>query len=96
VLLRGGEPEWTFVDRVLAVASVLADDLRCSGCGQPKSEAWNPDSEGFYEAHDAICQGCAAVRRDSEGERESLPERKVWVMDTRPKDHQLRPWNPLG
>jgi hypothetical protein len=96
VLLRGGEPEWTFVDRVLAVASVLAEDLRCPGCGQPKHESWNPDSEGYYETHEATCQGCLELHRANEGEKEYRPERKIWVSDTRPRDQPLRPWDPLA
>jgi len=94
-LLRGAEPSWTFVDRVLAVAAVIADDLRCPGCGQPKHESWNPDSEGYYEAHDAVCQGCAKLHRANEGEKEYRPEKKTWLIDTRPKDQPLRPWDPL-
>src|SRR5690606_22024391 len=74
VILRGGEPAWTFTDRVLAAASVIADDMRCPGCGHPKHEAWNPDSEGWYVAREADCQGCAALQRAADGEREPRPE----------------------
>lgn len=95
MLLRGSENGWTFVDRVLAVASVLSDDLRCPGCGHPKHEAWNPDSEGYYEAQEAICQGCSAVIKSGEGQKDHGPELKRWTIDTRPKDVALRPWNPL-
>jgi hypothetical protein len=94
VILRGADDGWTFTDRVLAAASILAEDLRCPGCGQSKEEAWNPDSEGYFEAHEATCQGCAEVRRSSEGEKEHHPERKIWVMNTRPPDVQLREWTP--
>ena len=96
MLLRGTDPSWTFVDRVLSVAYVLAEDMRCPGCGQPKHESWNPDSEGYYEFHEAVCQGCAELHRASEGEREYRPERKVFLIDTRPKDQPLRPWDPLA
>lgn len=78
------------------MAFVLSEDMRCAGCGQPKHEAWNPDSEGYYEFHDAICQGCAELHRANEGEREHRPERKVFLLDTRPKDQPLRPWDPLS
>lgn len=94
MILRGSDPEWTFTNRVLAVASVLAEDMRCPGCGQPKSEAWNPDSEGYFEVHEATCQGCAELRRETEGEREHRPERKHWVTNERPADVQLREWVP--
>jgi hypothetical protein len=93
-ILRGASPEWTWADRVLAVAAMLADDMRCGGCGQPKSEAWNPDSEGWYEGRQATCQGCAALARGAEEKYE--PERKRWVEDTRPVSVELRPWDPYG
>lgn len=96
VLLRGTEPVWSFVDRVLSVAYVLSEDMRCPGCGQPKHEAWNPDSEGYYEFHDAICQGCAELHRGNEDKQEYQPERKTFLIDTRPKDQPLRPWDPLA
>jgi hypothetical protein len=96
VLLRGAEPEWTFVDRVLAVAAVLADELRCPGCGQPKHQSWNPDSEGYYETHEATCQGCAELQRASESDKEYHPERKRWLVDTKPSDVQLRAWDPMA
>lgn len=81
---------------MLAVASVLADDLRCPGCGQLRHEAWNPDSEGWYETHDAVCQGCAALSQARERDEGHEPERHRWVTDTRPPDQPLRDWDPLA
>lgn len=77
------------------MASVLADDMRCTGCGQLKSEAWNPDAEGWYEVHEATCQGCASIeqKRESDG-KDYHPDVKRWVVDTRPADVELRPWAP--
>ena len=94
MILRGSPTEWDFTNRVLAVASVLSEDMRCSECGQPKHESWNPDSEGYYEAHEATCQGCAELRRAGEGEKEHHPERKRWIVDIRPPDQPLREWAP--
>jgi len=87
---------WTFVDRVLAVASMLAEQLRCPGCGQPRHEAWNPDSEGWYEVREQTCQGCAAIeqKRESDG-NDYHPDVKRWVVDMRPAEVPLKPWNPL-
>jgi hypothetical protein len=94
-MLRGKKgKKWSVMDRILAVADVLAQDLLCPGCGQPKHEAYNPDSEGWYETKEATCQGCAAVARDHEIHKEDAPERKVWTVDTRPPDVKLRPWSP--
>lgn len=87
---------WTFVDRVLAVASMLADELRCPGCGQLRHESWNPDSEGWYEVKEATCQGCAALAQARERDDGYEPERHRWVIDTRPPDQPLREWNPLS
>lgn len=74
---------------------MLSEDLRCPGCGQPKHEAWNPDSEGYFDAHEATCQGCRELRSASEGDREHRPEVKRWVTNERPADVDLRPWVPV-
>jgi hypothetical protein len=96
VILRGAKPAegWTFADRALAVASMLADELRCPGCGQLKAESWNPDSAGWYEAHEATCQGCDALERRRESDDQYEPEVKRWVVDTRPPDNPLKEWQP--
>lgn len=84
------------VDRVLAIAATLADDMRCNGCGHPKHEAWNPDSAGWYEVREAECQGCAAVARAGENDRRPRPEVQRWAEDVRPPDVELMPWAPGG
>ena len=94
MMLRGADGGWSFTDRVLAVASVLAGDLRCPGCGQAKHEAWNPDSEGWYEVKEATCQGCAEIERTRDQDDGFQPETKRWVVDIRPPDVQLREWEP--
>ena len=92
MMLRGTPPdEWSYVDRVLMVAYVLAQDMLCPGCGQPKHETYNDDSEGWYEVRDATCQGCAEVERDSKQHQGVDHSRKVWVVDTRPPEVELRP-----
>lgn len=95
VILRPGHPgTWTTTDRILAVAHVIAQRARCPGCGQPKAEAWNPDSDGWYEVREASCNGCAAIQRATDGEREHHPQRKRWAVDTRPATVELKPWSP--
>lgn len=95
-MLRGSSDPWTITDRVLAIAYTLSLDLICSGCGQPKHEAWNPDSDGYWEVKDADCLGCAELAKDSEAHKDHpRPERKVWTISTRtPDDPPLRPWQP--
>lgn len=97
MILRGADPAsgWTFVDRVLAVASMLAEDLRCPGCGQLRHESWNPDSEGWYEVKEATCQGCSEIERARGKDDGYEPELKRWVVDTRPPDQPLREWTPV-
>lgn len=94
-ILRGiSKKKWSTVDRLLAVAHVMAQDLLCPGCGQPKNEAFNPDSEGYYEVRDTVCNGCLAASRDADLHKEHTPERKIWIVDERPPEVQLKPWNP--
>jgi MinD superfamily P-loop ATPase len=98
-ILRGGTGEWTHTDRVLAVAHVLAQNMLCETCGQPKHEALNPDSDGYYEVREALCQGCAAIDRDREKNADDTRdrmERKLAVIDTRPPDEPLRPFQPFA
>lgn len=95
VILRQDHPgTWTYTDRVLAVGWVWAQRSRCPGCGQPKAEAWNPDSDGWYEGHEADCNGCAAIQRLADGEKHPRPDRKRWAVDTRPTSVELKPWAP--
>lgn len=85
---------WTFTDRVLAAAQVLSEDMRCPGCGQPKHEAWNPDSAGWYAPREATCEGCAVLERQAASDKKPHPERKRWVVDERPADVELMAWQP--
>lgn len=96
MILRGAPGgEWSFTDRCLAVASMLAEELRCPDCGQPRHESWNPDSEGWYEVKEATCQGCAEVqRRRASDDGDYRPELKRWLVDTRPPDEPLKAWTP--
>lgn len=69
--------------------------MLCPGCGQPRHEAWNPDSLGWYEVREAECSGCAALADDSKANKDhDRPQRQVWTVDTRPPDMPLMPWNP--
>jgi hypothetical protein len=96
-ILRGtSSKKWTHEDRVLAVAHVMAGDLICPDCGQPKHESFNPDSEGWYTVKEEICNGCLAISRDQKARKDGdyQPEVKLHVVDERPPDELLRPWTP--
>lgn len=56
-------PEWTD-DDLTAVLAVRADDAaRCDGCGQLRSEAHDPATEGEWRADPVVCQACATASR---------------------------------
>lgn len=83
------------MDSILALAHTIAEQMTCSGCGMPKNEAYNPDSEGWYTVRDATCNGCVVVAKDADRHKDThQPERKVWVIDERPPDVKLKPWTP--
>lgn len=97
-ILRG-EPRggWDRLDAILATAHTLSKDLICSGCGQPKFEAWNPDAEGFYEVKTEVCWGCYELERDAKSRKddEYRPEEKTWVVETDDHPHgKLHPHIP--
>jgi hypothetical protein len=46
---------------VLAWLEVEAET--CSGCGHPKAETFDPDSEGAFDASVLVCHACAARRK---------------------------------
>lgn len=76
---------------MLALAHTISEQMVCPGCGMPKHEAYNPDSAGWYVVEDYTCQGCAAVTRDAKAHDDHQPERKVVVIDERPRDVPLKP-----
>jgi hypothetical protein len=97
VVLRGAKgKKFTRVDRILMVAYAMMPDLVCPGCGQPKHEALNPDSDAWYETRHETCHGCKAIDLDQKNTKDSdhtLAD-KTFVIDTRPPDEPLRPWTP--
>jgi len=82
------------VDRTLAIAHTMTADMVCTGCGHPKHEAWNDDSAGWYEVKTHTCNGCVAADKDSKKNEDYDLSRKVSVVNERPADVKLKPWNP--
>lgn len=68
-VIEPGEPEWLDEDIEAALEWIAYQDSLCSGCGNPKSECWDPDRDGTYEAIAVQCFACAA--RDAENRRAS-------------------------
>ena len=58
--------------------------------------AYNPDAEGWYEAHELVCAGCKAHADLGKDHKEPTPGGKVYVTDTRPPELQLRTWAPTS
>lgn len=97
MVLRGAKgKKFTRVDRILMVAYAMMPDLICSGCGQPKHDTLNPDSEGWYDLREEHCNGCVELDKDHKAnEGKDIDQaRKVYLVDTRPPDQPLRPWTP--
>lgn len=73
---------WSVRDRGLAEALTEYEDRFCSGCGQRREAAWDPVTSGFYEAHEVICNGCAAVEEHQKSQKTPTPGGKVFpVLD---------------
>ena len=75
---------WLEEDRLLAMALTHHEDSLHS-CGHPMDRTFDPRSEGEFEAHDAICQACAArQRKEHELGRDRKDGQQVWVEDVGP------------
>jgi hypothetical protein len=81
---------------MLTLALTQYEASLCGGCGQDKSVSYNPDADGWYEAQQLVCAGCAAMQNGPEGgdKNKPTPGAKVYVVDTRPPDVELLPWSP--
>jgi hypothetical protein len=89
-----GKPgKWSDRDLLLSMALTAYEESLCSGCGQPKDEAYNPDAEGWYEAHEVTCAGCKAQQDHGNGKKEPTPGAKVYVVDSRPAEVKSRSWS---
>lgn len=73
------------------MALTAYEESLCSGCGQPKDVAYNPDADGWFEAHEVTCAGCKAQHEHGKG-KDPSPGGKLYVVDGRPADVQLKPW----
>lgn len=77
---------------MVTLALTVYEESLCPGCGQPKDAAYNPDAEGWYEAHEITCAGCKAQQDHGGKQKKSAAGAKTYVVDTRPPDVELKPW----
>lgn len=63
------DPDWTDEDRSLALAWAEEEANRCSGCGVPRDEGFDPEHSGnWFQAEAHVCHACEAkdrARRDA-------------------------------
>lgn len=83
--------DWTDKDYVLALALTIYEDGLCA-CGQPMVVAHHPDNDGWYKAHKAQCQSCAAKERTGAGATPPEPGEKVYTTYDRPSSKPLPPF----
>lgn len=57
----------------MAEALTELEDRLCSGCGQRRDLAWNPDTEGWWDIHEAVCEACAAIDREQKKTKDPTP-----------------------
>jgi hypothetical protein len=55
-----GEEAWTETDVAYALEWKAIEADRCSGCGQPASESFNPANLDAYGTKDLVCFACQA------------------------------------
>lgn len=79
-----GEVLWTDEDRAWALALAEVERECCPDCGQPWSEAANPDNEFSYQAELLRCHACATGARESHRyQRAGGDERGIHVSITK-------------
>ena len=84
-LRRGTSPrKWSPIDRTLALALTTHEDGLCAGCGQPRERSWNEDMDGYYEVHQATCQGCQAVANHVDGHGQPKGQDTLYLTDDSP------------
>lgn len=92
------DPVWSPTDRALALANDLYKRSLCSDCGHPRSRAWHPDMDGWFEGHSVECFGCGAihkaVREAQETKGSDRRALKHYALDTRPPGNPLHPSTP--
>ncbi|MFJ2007412.1 hypothetical protein [Streptomyces chartreusis] len=77
-VVADGEPLWLSEDRAWALALAEVEANACPECGQPWSEATDPDNEDAYKAHLVRCHACSTsakrvkAHQDNGGDTDGL------------------------
>ena len=69
---------WSARDRGLAEALIAFEASTCSGCGQPVRLAWDPRTEGEWEAVKHTCEACKA-RASATADGQTKPAEHITV-----------------
>lgn len=59
-MIGPGEPAWLPEDTDAALEWLEHQESLCGGCGRPRHESFDPDSEDSYDAHVLVCHACRA------------------------------------
>lgn len=64
------DPDWTEDDISAALVWLHDEDDRCTGCGLPRSETFDPERANAYTAEAWACHACAARAKAERAFRE--------------------------
>lgn len=71
--------DWSSRDRGLAEALTALEDQSCPGCNQKRSLAHDPETDGWWEHHEVVCNACAELERARKESKDPEPGAKGYV-----------------
>lgn len=73
---------WTDTDRIITEALTVYERSLCSDCKNPAWQAFDPDTNGWFEVDDScVCEACAARERWlEEHQKDREPGQKIAVI----------------
>ncbi len=65
----------------------------CPGCGHPKTTAWHPDNDGWFDVDKTrvTCHACTAIKYPDGQDAKSQPVEYLAAVYTRAPDQPLPP-----
>lgn len=96
-----GEPLWLSSDRDVVEAWHVWTDLLCSGCGQPRDEAWTRDEDYRWKGELRQCRPCEAIEKARDehvrsGTKDSAPEMFGMKVVADRSEEQMKPGKRTG